>query len=139
MGYLSDHSRSVGAWIAEEEGALPASRITQDWCDAHGIEERATFIRWLIRIEVLATDEWHHTSKRFNRTPYYRPETIKEFLAETPADRLARYRRFFALPIKGDPDNRRPRDAHEWLRLCVAAAYEHPHPLWADEKEEGHR
>lgn len=81
-GYQNDYSRSNRAAMAEEAGLLPASRITQAWCDEHGISEKAPFVKWLIRLGALDADEWHHTSKRYNRTDYYSGPSIARQLAE---------------------------------------------------------
>ena len=122
MGYLPDHSRSVGAADAEADGALPASRITQSWLDEHGIAEKVSFIRWMIRLGLISADEWHHTGARFRRTPYWRPEALKKELEVADTDCA---RRFYALPV-----GERPRTADDWDKLRAQAVFGRPHPLW---------
>lgn len=122
MAYMGDYSRSVRAQIAEDEGALPASRITQAWLNENGIDEKVTFVKWLIRTGQIQTDEWHHTSARFNRTYYWYPEVIKEELSCIDLDRA---RRFWELPTA-----ERPRTADDWFHLVHLAVMGHPHPLW---------
>lgn len=68
-------------WAEEVEGKVTKSKITASWLHENGIDETATFIKFLIKADVIWPDEWHHTSKFFNETDYYSAESIKEHLA----------------------------------------------------------
>lgn len=61
-GYSWIHGMSNNAVMAYEDGLLPASKIKEVPTN-------------LIRIFV-DSEEWHHTSKFFNRTEFYNSETV---------------------------------------------------------------
>lgn len=81
-GYNWVAGKSNNAVFAENHGFLPKSRITTAWLKAGGVEESSAFVKWLIDKCCISHDEWHHTSKYFNRTPFYGRESIAEQLAE---------------------------------------------------------
>jgi len=60
MAGYDGYSKSNNAVAAEEEGLLPLSRI-------NGAP------RWAIRMagKLIGSEEWHHTSKSYNRTEFY--------------------------------------------------------------------
>ena len=68
-------------WAEEAEGKVTKSKITAAWLRENGIDETVTFIKFLIKADVIWPDEWHHTSTFFNATDYYSAESIKEHLA----------------------------------------------------------
>mgnify|MGYP001744120419 CR=1 FL=1 len=69
-GYNWRAGKSNNAVAAETQGLVVKSKITADWLKAHGIKEKVGFIKFLIRGGVIVAEEWHHTSKFFNRTEY---------------------------------------------------------------------
>ncbi len=86
-------------WAEEVEGKVTKSKITAAWLRRNGINETATFIKFLITADVIWPDEWHHTSKYFNETDYYSAETIAETLAELEEDgHLAIWREMSKIP-----------------------------------------
>lgn len=111
-GYNWMHGKSNNAVAAEEKGMRVASKITRAWLDDAGITESAAFIKWLIRVDYIAADEWHHSSKYFNRVNYYAAESIAEqldWLAEH--GNLSHLRDMYKEP--------------EWRRVsCVEAHFE---------------
>lgn len=98
-GYNWFEGKSNNAVRAEEKGLVTKSKITAAWLRENGINETATFIKFLIKADVIWPDEWHHTSKYFNETNYYSAESIKEHLATLEEDgRLAIWREMFKIP-----------------------------------------
>ena len=98
-GYNWFEGKSNNAVWAEEEGLVTKSKITAAWLRANGIDETATFIKFLIKADAIWEDEWHHTSKFFNMTNYYSAETIAETLAELEEDgHLAIWREMSKIP-----------------------------------------
>jgi len=79
-GYNWHAGKSNNAVAAEEEGLVVKSKITATWLQAHGITEKAGFIKFLIQAGKIYPTEWHHTSKFFNRTDYYSAEDIIDVL-----------------------------------------------------------
>ena len=79
-GYNWFAGKSNNAVRAEEEGLVIKSKITAAWLRRNEINETATFIKFLIKADVIWPDELHHTSKYFNETDYYSAESIKEKL-----------------------------------------------------------
>lgn len=80
-GYDWTAGKSNNAVAAEAAGLIVKSKITAKWLKTNGIDESPSFIRWLIDERVIPYEEWHHTSKFFNRTYYYSAATIREELA----------------------------------------------------------
>lgn len=99
-GYNWGAGKSNNAvWAEEVEGKVTKSKITAAWLRENGIDETATFIKFLITADVIWPDEWHHTSKYFNETDYYSAETIAETLAELEEDgHLAIWREMSKIP-----------------------------------------
>ncbi len=62
-GYSPDFSMSNNAIAAYAEGRVPASKIP-------GVP--AALVRQFCRV-----GEWHHTSKAYNRTPFYDPAEVR--------------------------------------------------------------
>lgn len=79
-GYNWFAGKSNNAVAAEAEGLVVKSKLTAAWLQAHGIDEKVSFIKFLIRGGIVVAAEWHHTSKFFNRTDYYSAEEIIETL-----------------------------------------------------------
>lgn len=79
-GYNWRAGKSNNAVAAETQGLVVKSKITAAWLKAHGIKEKVGFIKFLIRGGIIVAEEWHHTSKFFNRTDYYSAEVITETL-----------------------------------------------------------
>jgi len=67
-GYV-DYSKSVNAVYAEREGLMTASRLAKQL----GVP--------VATIRAAGADEWHHTSCHYNRTDYFNPERVAEWLA----------------------------------------------------------
>ncbi|QOR47567.1 hypothetical protein INS90_10030 [Trueperella pecoris] len=104
-GYNWDAGKSNNTVFAETNGLLPKSKITTAWLAEAGVKESATFIKWLIAKHCIAHDEWHHTSKRFNRTNFYSRESIAAKLAELDTlGLLAPYRTAYTTPELRDAD-----------------------------------
>ena len=62
-GYNWFAGKSNNAVRAEEaEDKVTKSKITAAWLRENGIDETVTFIRFLIKADVIWPDEWHHTS-----------------------------------------------------------------------------
>ena len=127
-GYASNFSKSIRAMAAEEEGLLPASRITRPWLNDAGVTEPLTFIKWLLRTEQIPAEEWNHTGARFRRTWYYSGQHLTQMAANGELDRA---RRFWALPAA-----ERPRTADDWRLLRGRAIFGDPHPLWFGEERQ---
>lgn len=70
-------SMSNNARAAYNDGAVPLSGITTAWVKAHGIGCAASALKLLIAEDVVTTTEYHHTSKHYNTTEFYRPEAVK--------------------------------------------------------------
>lgn len=86
MAGYNGYSKSNNAVAAEEEGKVVRTNISKDWLTEGGISESPTFIKWLAAKDLIAADEWHHTSKMYNEVNYYSVEGIAAEL-----DRLAAY------------------------------------------------
>lgn len=101
-GYMDDYSRSQNASAAEADGKLPLTRAVQAVAAEAGITQRhARAI-----LERIGPSEWHHTSKRYNRTDYYDVnealiaaclEPIEQWLAQN-----SRTKRIDAAIARGD-------------------------------------
>lgn len=75
-GYAPDFSMSNNAVAAYDDGLRPASKIP-------GVP--AALVKRFCRY-----DEWHHSSKLFNRTPFYDPAYVRAtFGLESSADHAA--------------------------------------------------
>ena len=81
-GYNWNKGKSNNAVNAENDGATTKTGITQAWVKANGINEKVGFIKWLVKHDLISASEWHHTSKMFNESDYYRPEDVREQLAD---------------------------------------------------------
>lgn len=88
-GYVG-HSRSVRSAAAMAEGKLTATNFSK-WVRRFARYRGCTAADVAAALE---STEWHHTSKRFNRTPYYDPRDMldpanRAVLAERIATRKA--------------------------------------------------
>jgi hypothetical protein len=79
-GYVG-WSRSRNAALAEREGRLPLTRAVAYLAAEAGI--RRADARALLLAE--GPCEWHHTSKKFNRTDYYDAAGLAERVRAAPA------------------------------------------------------
>ena len=70
---ISEYPKSNNAISAEENGLFPASTI------AKKLKLNVKFIKDNFR-----WDEWHHTSKNYNKTYYYNISEIQEYIDENP-------------------------------------------------------
>ena len=106
-GYNGRAGKSNNAVAAETQGLVVKSKITADWLKAHGIKEKVSFIKFLIRGGIIVAEEWHHTSKFFNRTDYYSAEVITETLEMMEEEgRLQVWRDMFKVPeIRRETDS----------------------------------
>ena len=106
-GYNWFAGKSNNAVAAEAEGLVVKSKLTAAWLKAHGIDEKVSFIKFLIRGGIVVAAEWHHTSKFFNRTDYYSAEEIIETLAMLEEEgRLQVWRYMFKVPeIRRETDS----------------------------------
>ena len=103
-GYDWSAGKSNNAVTAEAEGLRVRSKITRDWLQSAGITESVRFVKWLIAAGLIPADEWHHSSKTFNRVNYYSAEGISEQLQDlTLGGRLDILRDMHAEGIKADP------------------------------------
>jgi len=75
---FSMSNNAVGAY---DQGKVPLSKMNKPWLQANEIDLSATHARWLAKNHVGA-DEWHHSSKMFNRTEFYSADAIKDFVQE---------------------------------------------------------
>lgn len=132
-GYNWFEGKSNNAVWAEEEGLVTKSKITAAWLRANGIDETATFIKFLIKADAIWEDEWHHTSKFFNMTNYYSAETIAETLAELEGDgHLAIWREMSKIPALRRADEFTIRQ--EFLRrLNGRDVFGNTEPTWQKE------
>lgn len=77
-------SMSERAAAAYDDGALPLSKIDSYWLNQHGINCSRAELRDLVAANDVPgfscgvrASEWHHTSKFFNETSFYRPEDVR--------------------------------------------------------------
>ena len=82
-GYVG-WSMSERAVAAYDDGALPLSKIDSYWLNQHGINCSRAELRDLVTANDVPgfscgvrASEWHHTSKFFNETSFYRPEDVR--------------------------------------------------------------
>lgn len=80
MAGYNGYSKSWNAIAAEDSGLVTRSGITKAWLAENAIDESPLFIKWLVRVEYILADEWHHTSKTYNRTKYFSVDGIRETL-----------------------------------------------------------
>lgn len=86
-GYLPDFSMSYRAAAARSAGRVPLSGINRAALDAAGLSGLpVAFVRWAAA--ALGADEWHHTSKRFNKTDFYDLEEVAAELLASGDERL---------------------------------------------------
>lgn len=103
-GYDWGAGKSNNAVAAESEGLRVRSKITREWLIEAGVTEAPAFIKWLCAAGLIGYAEWHHTSKRFNRTCYYSAASIAEDLDILAlGGRLDILRDMHAEGIKADP------------------------------------
>lgn len=103
-GYNWAAGKSNNAVAAEDEGLRVRSKITRDWLQTAGITETAAFVKWLIAAGLIPADEWHHTSKIFNRVDYYDARGIADHLQTlTLGGRLDILRTMHAEGFAGSP------------------------------------
>lgn len=85
MAGYSGYSMSNNAVSAYGRGAVPKSKITKNWMQAHGLLEffgSAKKLKAAIAAEHITADEWHHTSKKFNCTDFFDGESINEQMTD---------------------------------------------------------
>lgn len=80
MAGYDGYSMSNNARDAYERGLVPASKITKALLEKHNIKESVGFIKWMIKEGHLVADEWHHSSKHYNRTNFYDLKILAEEL-----------------------------------------------------------
>ena len=103
-GYDWSAGKSNNAVAAESEGLRVRSKITRDWLQAAGITESVRFVKWLIAANIVTADEWHHSSKMFNRVNYFDAQGISEQLQDlTLGGRLDILRDMHAEGLRGTP------------------------------------
>nr|CAI9751833.1 DarB-like antirestriction [Caudoviricetes sp.] len=86
-GYVGK-SKSVRAVNAENRGLRPKSRIDADFADEvraivkerTGEDSKITLSEVREIANKVKADEWHHTGVTFNRTDYYSPEAIADYI-----------------------------------------------------------
>lgn len=76
------YSMSNNARAAYDDGAVPLSGITAEWVKCHNIGCTVTELKALIGNYQVTSSEYHHTGKHFNRTDFYRPEDVREQVAQ---------------------------------------------------------
>ena len=98
-GYNWFYGKSNNAVAAEEDGMRVKSKITKDWLREGGVNESAAFVKWLIKVDEIYADEWHHSSKYFNEVDYFAAESIREQLEQMDErGSLAEYRAAYKDP-----------------------------------------
>ena len=93
-GYVGN-SKSVRAVDAENRGLRPKSRIDADFVDEvraivkerTGSDSKITLKDVREIADKVKADEWHHTGVTFNRTDYYSPESIADYITSEDDDR----------------------------------------------------
>lgn len=86
-GYVG-YSMSRRAAAAHDEGLMPWGKITaQRVRDAH-IPYTLAQLKVLRDARLIAPEEWHHTSSRFNKTDFWSVESIAEQLRARPAEQI---------------------------------------------------
>ena len=68
MAGYAGYSMSNNAVDAYDRGLKPMSKITKDDLPA---DISVAFFRFLVREGFVGGSEWHHTSKKFNRTDFF--------------------------------------------------------------------
>lgn len=81
-GYDWSRGKSNNAVAAEMEGLRVRSKITGEWLRGVGVREPVGFVKWLVRHGFIGPDEWHHSSKFFNRVDYYAAASVRDQLDE---------------------------------------------------------
>lgn len=89
MSGYDGYSMSNNAVAAYIEGAVPLSGITAAWVRENEIPCSAAVLKTLIAEGAVWTNEYHHTSKHFNSTDFYRPDSVKKQVEVLGADRIA--------------------------------------------------
>lgn len=76
-GYAHDYSKSNNAINAEECGLMTATTIAAHLRDQgyKGVTAKAIH-------ELVPAEEWHHSSKMYNRVNYYDPQVAEEYIKE---------------------------------------------------------
>ena len=96
-GYADDWSMSNNALDAYARGLRPRSKWTKaDILDALPADARAylkldEYPLEFLREYFLVAEEWHHTSKLYNKTEFFRPG-IDDWIDDTPEDVQDLYR-----------------------------------------------
>lgn len=85
-------SMSNNARSAYDDGAVPLSGINAAWVREHDIGCTVTVLKDLIAASVVQTSEWHHTSRHYNETEFYRPKAVREAVAALTPEAIAKAR-----------------------------------------------
>lgn len=80
-GYI-DYSISLRAAEAYQDGAFTLSGVRA--ADLAGTGLTVEAFRAGVRAGIIASTEWHHTSKMYNRTDFFRPDDVREQIAIDP-------------------------------------------------------
>lgn len=91
-GYVG-WSRSVRAEAACGRGLMPWGDITADLLKQAGCPETLATVNRLRQAGLVAADEWHHTSKMFNKTDFWSVESIITQIEELSDDAVAQHRK----------------------------------------------
>ena len=106
MAGYSGISMSNNAVDAYSEGRKPVSSITKEDIQRHGVNEGITFFRWFVK-KYCSSDEWHHTSPKYNQTTFYDIEKCCTLFKGMDIEKLkARYKNQAKLkPVKKVDDS----------------------------------
>lgn len=122
MGYI-DYSMSVNAQNAYADGLLPLSKIHFSSLEEVGIKMTLKHFKALVKSGSITSDEWHHTSMKFNRTEFYDLDRIKDEINDGTIDA--------SISIEKKEDKEYYADC-EWIEWC--GSRKHPVAIHCHEK-----
>lgn len=117
MSGYDGYSMSNNARDAYAEDAVTLSGITAAWVKRHSIPCTASALKTLIAEGSVTTTEYHHTSKHYNATDFFRPESVKAQVESLGAERVAE--------VVADAKARK-------VKASVVKVYENCHVEWLE-------
>jgi hypothetical protein len=72
-------SMSNNARSAYEDGTVPLTAVNKSWLSSNEIPLTVDHAKWLLKNKV-SPAEWHHTSKVYNKTDFYNPEHVRDYI-----------------------------------------------------------
>jgi hypothetical protein len=92
MAGYSGKSMSNNAVEAYSEGKKPISNITKEDIQKYGVSGSLSFFKWFIK-NYCDSEEWHHTSPKYNETVFYDIEKCCNNMKKMNIDNLkAKYK-----------------------------------------------